>query len=181
MSIDDPFREIENALPRLISEPAYDKENFWAAEWTPRIKNTLAEIGFRRGHSVWASGLTERDTGETRVVNQEWLFDLIWIDYCGRGITRRFKEMPLAAESEMGPWHEVIDDFEKLIVASTDYKVMLFHASDTENAVKRCDELVEIEAAFAGPRTRSEYLLACLAWKDGEFVVKRFPATERKK
>ncbi len=181
MFIDDPLCEIEGALPRLISEPTYDKESFWAAEWTPRIKNILADIGFHRGHSVWASGLTERDNGQARVINQEWLFDLIWIDYCGRGVTRHFKAMPLAAESEMGPWHEVIDDFEKLLVTATDNKVMLFHAKDAEDAVKRCDELTEIEAAFEGPRTRSEYLLACLAWKDGRFVIRRFPSTERKK
>tara|TARA_R110002073_G_scaffold17163_1_gene64953 strand:+ start:2045 stop:2593 length:549 start_codon:yes stop_codon:yes gene_type:complete len=176
----NPLPEIKAGLARLLDEDGYDREWFKPSDWTLRIKILLAEIGFTRDYSVWASGLNDIDESPARKVNQEWLYDLVWINYEGRGPTRTLRSIPLAAESEMGPWPEVIDDFEKLIIANADIKIMLFHSNDVARAESMCDDLQKRVQEFEGQWIRSEYLLGCIAWKDGIFVFRQFTSPERK-
>jgi hypothetical protein len=173
--------KIKAALTLLLNNESYDREWFKPSDWTNQIKRVLAEIGFRRGYSVWASGLNDLDKGTGRMVNQEWLYDLVWIDYEGRGLDRKLRSIPLVAESEMGSWSEVVDDFEKLIICNADVKVMLFHSNNPSSAETMCVDLQKRASDFSGLQTRSEYLLACLAWKSGSFIFRQFSSPERTK
>ena len=53
----------------------------------------------------------------------EWLFDVTGLLYDDDGYLRR---TVLVAESEWGPWKEIYSDFEKLLTARADVRVMVF-------------------------------------------------------
>jgi len=154
---------------------------FKSGEWTPDIKASIAQVGFDQGYSVWASGIAERDEGAARLVNQEWLFDMSWLAYEGRGPERKFSSLVLALESELSTkaepkkWAEVVDDFEKLIIARAQLKVLVFQRDDLKDTLRRFEVLRTKVKEFAHPDTDTEYLLAAIVWSEKRFEFLHFP------
>ena len=80
----------------------------------------------------------------------EWLYDFYWCNYQngelneeGHLIDRwnnRLVSLPIVAECEWGEWWQVIDDFEKLLIAGkgTLTRVMIYDANQV------CDKFEEI-------------------------------------
>jgi len=163
---------IKTVLNELPLENTYDRAKFWPSEWTARIKAAIAELGYERHYSVWGSGLTEKEDATTggRIVNQEWMFDLAWINYSGHGLTRSMNSLPLAMESELplGPKHvkeeKVLDDFEKLVISHAALKVMVFQVDKISQAENQFRRLERHAQAFDSQNPASSYLLAALVW-----------------
>ena len=179
---------IKTALNRLPLENTYDRARFWPSEWTGRIKTAIAELGYERHYSVWGSGLTEKEDTATdgRVVNQEWMFDLAWINYSGRGLTRKMNSLPLAMESELPidterlKKEKVLDDFEKLVISHAALKVMVFQVNKICQAEDQFGRLEHQAQLFNSQNPASSYLLAALVWrKETKFLFHHFSSFEQ--
>lgn len=176
--------KVKSAL-REIDWSTKTQTTFKPGEWTPDIKASIGQVGFGEGYSVWASGLVERDEGTARLVNQEWLFDMTWLAYEGRGPERKFKSLALALESELstktGPdkWADVVDDFEKLVIARACLKVMVFQRDCLKDTIKRFEILRSKAKDFNRADTDTEYLLAAIVWSENRFEFLNFRQDEK--
>jgi hypothetical protein len=146
----DPVEaEINNQLALLA-----DNANQFAdsdAAWTRAIKNSLGRLGVSLGYTVYAA---ECDFEE----NGEWLFDMVWLEQ-----DEWVRSVPLVMESEWTP-KEVWDDFEKLLVARADHRVMVLWARTETQARTRIEELIKGVAAYRRTEPGDRYLFAC--WVD---------------
>lgn len=111
------FDEIEvailDAVDRVAAETGHEQ---WPdKEWTRRLKNVLAVLGQSHGYRAYASTAELANCGE-------WLFDVTWTDEPA-GFLR---SVPLALEME---WDcgGIDDDFQKLVAARADHRVLLFN------------------------------------------------------
>src|SRR5690348_17184672 len=97
--------------------------------WTMEAKSNICRLGADLGFQVAASGASPNRFGE-------WLYDICWLDYAlGKdGVPLHLKRVRLAAECEWGNPGDVEDDFEKLLAARADIRVMVFE-SKNESAV----------------------------------------------
>ena len=86
--------------------------------WTKEIKTRLCKIGNDLGYYTCASQV------DRKCVNQgEWLFDVAWLDWETKD--KNLKSVPLVAESEWGDLDHIRDDFQKLLVARADIRLMV--------------------------------------------------------
>jgi hypothetical protein len=101
----------------------------WAAEqwttdgqWTIAVKRVLVSVGKSLGYSTASHGC-ESDAG------QEWLYDVVWFR---KDEERSLIDVPLVAESEWGREPAIEEDFDKLLLARSMYRVMVFQARSEE-------------------------------------------------
>lgn len=88
--------------------------------WTLRIKSRLAQLGAEYQFETCASGLRDECEGE-------WLYDLVWF----RNADGRLHEIGLVAESEWSTHFDYLRyDFEKLLVAISPLKLMIFQCHE---------------------------------------------------
>ncbi|MDA8377653.1 MAG: hypothetical protein M0Z50_11485 [Planctomycetia bacterium] len=89
--------------------------------WTAAIKRSLIPIGRKRGYNVCTSGFHEE-------CDNEWLFDMTWYR---NDPPNHLRELGLVLESE---WNrdpaQIKYDFEKLLIAKSPIKVMVFQDYD---------------------------------------------------
>ena len=132
----DPVEAAIQAALELI--PARAAAGHWTdAMWTVAVKEALVYVGRSFGWLTAASGCNA-DQGE-------WLYDVVWYQ---SDHANHMTDVPLVAESEWGRGSAVKDDFEKLLVARSKYRVMVFQA-DSEDEVRelfgKSDEIDGVE------------------------------------
>ena len=137
-----------------------------SAVWTRSVKTKLCKIGRGFGYEVGASDvkLSERDYGE-------WLYDVTWRKYAGS--PSNLVSAPLAAECE---WHgegNVRDDFDKLLLAQANLRLMIFYGGDRESSEKIVRQLASKVFSFKAPPRWESWLLAAwegnpLCWDSGK-------------
>jgi hypothetical protein len=151
--------EIEDAFAQLSSE---SMPNSGDTAWTQKIKEVIGDIGIHHDYVVCASGFPEKFDGE-------WLFDLIWYKNNENG---RLDNVPLVMESEwLKSYSDIRFDFEKLLVANSPIKVMVFqNRGDTFNEIFDKLAMGIKEYAF---KTPAIYILACYQLNIDEFVVRK--------
>ena len=104
------------ALNSILEKMPKDAGNGY---WTKSIKQALGDLGKSKGFEIGAAGMD--DTYE-----KEWLYDLIWY----KEEEGFLKSVPLVVESEWDRSYKGIQyDFEKLLVARAEYKIMIFQAT----------------------------------------------------
>jgi hypothetical protein len=146
--------EIVEAAGRLIDFSASD------SKWTREILVSLGRLGKREdldyfvcshgfGHAAWSEG---KDCGE-------WLHDQTWLDYNWDITPRQLKRMVMALESEWGNAGDILDDFEKLLVARADLRVMIFQADDADALSEIFRQLTEAERRCETRVAGDNYLL----------------------
>ncbi len=150
-----PLNDVEVALKAALEEMATCTEaSSWRddARWTREVKNRVARLGRDRGFCVCASSCDLAHSGE-------WLFDLSWLDHRGCLLTR----VPLALECE---WDAggAGDDFQKLVVARADERVMVFVTSDAVTATVAIESLLENVSSFSRTTVGDRYFFAC--WQE---------------
>ena len=125
------FRKVEREAPAL-GRP----------DWTIEVKTTLCKLGKELGYTAWATGVPD----EYRDGN-EFLYDASWheTDNCGRTIS-----LPMVAECEWGNLGEVEYDFQKLLLAKSKVRVMVYWKLNRENQEETCDRLREHVGTFNG-------------------------------
>lgn len=84
--------------------------------WTTTVKSALVEVGLSADFKVCTSGFQD-------IADREWLYDLVWYDNNSDGL---LKSVRLVAESEWATTLKGVKyDFEKLLVANSELKVMV--------------------------------------------------------
>ena len=85
-----------------------------------KVDETLAKVGRQNGY-LTAANQVDSDEGK------EWLYDVVWYQSDQAG---HMTDVPLVAESEWGGFGAVKEDFEKLLVSRSRYRVMVFQTTD---------------------------------------------------
>ena len=135
-------------------------------EWAKAVKTELCKIGRRFGYSVYAR---KNEVDEAYRDNGEWLYDVTWLEYekNARGELVNLVDAPLVAECEWGNKGNIEDDFEKLLLARTGVRLMIFEGISNRIPKPRSEEVAERLAGmvreFNGSRAEDAWLLA--AWE----------------
>lgn len=128
-SVQDELRP----LPRLRR-----LRNANAATWTRAVKSAVRRAvvvvaGHAPGLCICAHGLEERDNVQDFDHQREWLFDIACLQYAGQHIEkdinyfdRPLKKVLLVGECEWGRERMIHNDFEKLLLARADMKLMVY-------------------------------------------------------
>ena len=120
------FRKLEGEAPDL-GKP----------EWTTEVKATLCRLGKDESYTTWATGVPD-DCQD----GAEFLYDVCWLKTDNRD---RTINCALVAECEWGDRGEVEYDFQKLLLARSGVRVLVY---DTKQASG--DQLREHVEVFAG-------------------------------
>lgn len=92
-------------------------ERWSTREWTRRVINALIQLGIEEEYAPCPN--PEYSWGE-------WLYDVIWLQVDEDNIDRVLS-VPLVAEVEWGNQDEIWSDFQKLLVARANVRVMIFN------------------------------------------------------
>ena len=133
-------------------------------EWTRAVKTELCEIGSRFDYKVGASGVNNGGFGE-------WLYDVTWLKYeCERDGLKwpatALIKVPLVAECEWGVDENleyIIEDFEKLLLARADVRLMIFDGNQEPGSKETADRLARKIRLFDSTEEGDAWLLA--AWE----------------
>lgn len=151
---------IQEALTILVA-PLIEVEST-NTEWTREIKKRMVSLGQNLGFYTCASGVSDRTVCHWG----EWLYDVAWVKYRKQEGTETgfdvndFHGVALALESEWGDKRDVRDDFQKLVQAKADYKVMIWDRFSGFGDRKELESMEE--TARHDPKNNGEtYLFAC--------------------
>lgn len=132
-------------------------------EWTYEIKSIVGELGFENHKKVCASGFPD-------YFEREWLYDLVWYEEDNHG---RLMKLPLVMESEWKTdYHAIKYDFEKLLQAKADLKVMVFQGHNIDDTFRRLHDAI---TAFKWLHSDDHFLSAGLDWENEEFKFYQYP------
>jgi len=159
--LDDFERKIARELDGAI--PEEEQRGILADEsWTKRIKDKICDIGHRNGLEVRTEGCSLADAGE-------WLFHLVWVEK--QADAERFISLPLAMQFHWGHHlKEIAADFEKLLVAKADHKVMVFQRSSPKEVRNLMTALEDRIRSFRPQSPDERYLLAGYSYEQQVFV-----------
>jgi hypothetical protein len=130
-------------------------------EWTKATLLAIGTLGQKLKYDV--CGLREH-------FQPAWLFDLCWYSTTSDG---NLIDMPLALESEWDLKYAGIKyDFEKLLIAKSKFKVLVFQASG-QTATDYLKNFEQGIRAYQGGGVGEIYLLACYDDSTGAFEIKR--------
>ncbi len=156
-NVDETSQSIRQALTeinaRLAGQGASDKE------WTNAVKTKLYQAGHNLGYRV-ATSLDRKRVAEGCADGPdfgEWLFDLVWMVWNGEP-QRQLNRICLVVESEWGNQDDIMDDFEKLLVARSCVRLMIFQASNRAE-VEEVFNLLQGEAEGFEQRQAGDYYL----------------------
>ena len=142
---------IERILAGFDELEGVETGDFNARRWTKEIKTKLCEVGNGLGHYTCASNVGE-------IANHgEWLFDVCWLEWNGD-----LYSVPMVAECEWGDGHHIRDDFQKLLVARADIRLLVCDAGwfgMEEEAKATAQQICGWVHAFNGTRLGDVYLL----------------------
>lgn len=138
---------IEETIIEEFKKYASNKANQQKSdgEWTHDLKVILQKLGDKLLYITCASGFKKS-------VESEWLFDLTWY----KQVDKRL-EIGLVMESEWLPSiDEIKHDFQKLLIARADHRLMIFTSPNKESFIKRIGEfevaIQEFEYSLKGDR-----------------------------
>ena len=153
------WNEIAKQIEIAISELALSASRpHGLPEWTEAIKDTARKIGIREHYEV---------APDPQKYNQQWLYDLVWYKESEIGTT----SVPLVLESEWSmDFYQVRIDFEKLLVAKSQLKIMIFqqHVAEMTDWFQKLTKCVE---AFSPIMDDEIYLLLCYNLTSDRFIA----------
>jgi hypothetical protein len=122
------------------------------SEWTRSLKEEIGNLGVRSEWKVSTSGFSNH-------FEQEWLYDLTWFRNDAEGY---LCDVGLVLESEWEhPYASIKQDFEKLLLAKSPLKVMVFEGY-TKNLAAHLNSLKQGISAFRCKTASEIYILAAL-------------------
>ncbi|WP_028453845.1 hypothetical protein [Chitinilyticum aquatile] len=144
----------------LEGVPARATAEQWQGEspWTIAVKMVIVKIGRDFGWLTAANGC-DSDEGK------EWLYDVVWYQ---SDQAHHITDVPLVAESEWGGEDAIKEDFEKLLVARSRYRVMVFQ-SESEEGVRNLFNRIRLWISkFHRTESGDRYLLA--GWAKSKWI-----------
>lgn len=140
------MRAIREGLDSLELTPTDD--------WTKAILTRLCEIGRGFGFQVGAK------VDESNRDWAEWLYDVTWLQYDDHNL---LVDAPLVAECEWGQFGDIKDDFEKLLLARSGVRLMIYDGNHKSGSRGIAEELAKSIREFNGSRAEDAWLL--VAWE----------------
>jgi hypothetical protein len=132
-------------------------------QWTTQVKEDIGSLGVTHGWDVCTSGFTHR-------FEREWLYDLIWYRNSADG---HLSEVYLVLESEWnGAAADIKNDFEKLLLAKAELKIMVFQCFD-QNLSDLFELLERGIRAFEKRSANETYILAAFNNSSYSFDVRQ--------
>lgn len=152
----DSINALCSALDEVATHPDLRDESR-RKPWTLEVKTALCRWGVKQGFCACAHGVKDRfrDLPKKKRPRYEWLFDVTCLTYRGRYPDR----VALVAECEWGGEDEIYDDFEKLLVARAEIRLMVFDADQLPkgNRFRKFEKYVK---RFGRTRREDTYILA---------------------
>lgn len=148
-------QQLQNNLNRLVGR-AQRARGWDTRTWTHQVKALLVELGKRAGYQTCTNGTVQGARWD-----QEWLYDLVWVQARDGFVVQ---DVFLVAEIEWRGTRAIQQDFQKLLLARADCRVMIF---DDTGGVR--DQLIEQARTFGKRRRGDRYLFA--SYQDGRFSV----------
>ena len=140
----------------LLAKEAQKGRGWDTRTWTHQVKAKLVKLGKRAGYQT----CTNRTVQGARW-DKEWLYDLVWVHASDDFVVQ---DVFLVAEIEWRGPRAIQQDFQKLLLARADCRVMIFG----DKADLR-DQLIEQAKNFGKSRPGDRYLFA--SFRDGRFSV----------
>ena len=159
------YDKMEKEIVSSIYAAGKDARPPWGSDeqWTRLIKKHLGKLGIAKGYGVCTAG--RRSKGRVKFPDgfeSEWLYDMVWYRSNDDGLI----DVPLVLESE---WRgDIRYDFEKLLLARSRYRVMLFLARE-DDIEATFDQLTKIVTKCRLSKKGDRYILFGLAKETGEF------------
>jgi len=119
-------------------------------DFTKKIKTIIGNLGEAKGFDVLCSGVDNIYGND----NKEFIYDLTWVDIeIKQDKFPIVKSVPLVLESEISgkKWGQFKEDFDKLLLAKSSYKLMIFtknNQKDFDLAIKYAGLAVESFSGF---------------------------------
>jgi len=158
---DEKLTETEKSICNAMEQIVIDYDNLEKSQKTNTtitnlIKERIGNIGYDNNYDVSSS-----------YHGDSWLFDLVWYKNNSEGF---LEKVGLVLESELSnrKWDGLKFDFEKLLVANSDLKVMIsfaFGNSDFPNNVNNLIELYERSVHNYNLLAKNSRILV-LIWED---------------
>ena len=165
--------EIMRAVRDGLDNLEIDNPEIGAA-WGKAVKTKLCTIGRKFGCKVCARDVdkADRDYGE-------WLYDVTWLDYERECDGLKWPapvliEAPLVAECEWGNEGAIKDDFEKLLLACADIRLMIFDARDQPHSEEIARGLARMVREFNSSRAEDAWLLASWEGSNDDWSFRYF-------
>jgi len=154
---------VESAIQTGLKKiPAKATAEQWQGDtpWSVAVKAAILGVG-RDFDWLTAANGCETDEGK------EWLYDVVWYQADKAG---HMTDVPLVAECEWQgePW--IKEDFEKLLVARSKYRVMVFQANSEESVRGLFGKMHLWVSKFHRTSLGDRYLLVGWSWKEGRWV-----------
>ena len=128
-----------------------------------RRESTTKGLGYR---------VAARDVDCRYRDDKEWLFDVVWMSLAWE--PRQLGRIHLVIEVEWGNCGDIMDDFDKLLVARSDVRLMIFQASN-QKQVEEPLSLLKAEAqGFEPSQTGDYHLLAGYDCENSTFLWREF-------
>ena len=149
---------IKKALNEMATSLVAEGKNT-SVPWTAKVLDTLTNEGNKQGFYTCApEGKAPKAT-----YRSEWLFDTCWLKY-NEDENESLRQLALAAECE---WHVHParphfhrDDFEKLVVARADLRLLVCEVQ-RETQVAKLIEVLESYASGFNDAKGDEYMISC--------------------
>lgn len=151
-------KAVRTALDRLFEKRRQP------ADWTVAVKKALCRACLECHSDAWVGASRVKTAG------REWLYDVSCLLYDPDGYVRR---TPLVAEVEWSQRTAIWYDFEKLLVARADVRVMVLDGTWWANDDERFVEFAEYIKRLETAKPRDTYLL--VAWLPHRFEYRQFP------
>jgi hypothetical protein len=149
-------KQVELMEIRSILDPLPGKSLGWTArQWTNSIKEGLIKLATDHGCKACASGCMTANW-------PEWLYDVTWLRQ-GDGENNGFlTHSPFVAEIEWSNKGAVMDDFQKLLLARADTKLMIFAKYSTDRGEPLMERLIKQIQVYARTDVGDRYFLVCM-------------------
>jgi hypothetical protein len=150
MVLDTVEKKISNVLQDVAKLALTSKsqgKRWLYGKWTEEIKTGLVKLGHENGYEASANKCKNADC-------KEWLFDLAWYKYDTK---RRMDDLFFVMECEWGKEDDIREDFEKLLIARSRYRLMIFNGNTLEKIANSLKDRINI---FKGSQKGDRYLFA---------------------
>jgi hypothetical protein len=143
----------------------------WAGwEWTKAMKRALIELASVHGCKACASGCLEANW-------PEWLYDVTWLRQGEDDQKGLLTDSPFVAEIEWSNKGAVMDEFQKLLLARADTKLMMFSATTIDGGKGLMDKMARQIKAYSRTDVGDRYILVCMSCrnnKDYEYICQEY-------
>ena len=149
------IEEIKRVLDEIAAKYR-DQLDVSDKEWTRCVLTNIGRVGQQKGYFVYAD---VRKDGRPVLNDGEWLFDLCWLNYSDDQNQKWLIRAPLVLECEWGSTKNITDDFQKLLLARADLRVMVFSGRTNSLTLKTAELLKTFTKKYTATSSDDHYLL----------------------